>query len=133
MRSLALPLLFLAALPAAAQAPSGAWRFVDDGTVIEFVACKDALCGHVRALPQKHDPNDGPPPRCGQEVLAGFKPQGDQWAGEVQDPGTNKRYGAKLRRDQQTNDWDLVIKALGGLYTETLRLQPAPADFQRCR
>jgi uncharacterized protein (DUF2147 family) len=109
---------------------TGHWLFVDDGTVIEFLPCGDSVCGRVRALPPKPDPLD-PPPRCGEEVLIGFKPQATRWAGVVFDSASNKRYGATLQPAKAPGELDLEVKALGGLMSETLRLAPAK-EFKAC-
>jgi uncharacterized protein (DUF2147 family) len=131
----ALPLLLLAATTSAAlaQAPdlSGAWRFVDDGTVIEFVACGAAQCGRVRALPPPEPKSDEPPPRCGQDVVLGLRADGRRWQGEVLDPASGKRYRAQVQPAKTAGELELVVSALGGLVTETMRLQPA-RDFKAC-
>jgi hypothetical protein len=113
-----------------ALALTGHWLFVDDGTVIEFLPCGDAVCGRVRALPPKPDPSD-PPPRCGQDVLIGFKPQASGWVGVVLDSASNKQYRASLQPAKAKGELDLVVKALGGLASETLRLAPAK-EFKAC-
>lgn len=124
------PLLIAALLStsasAAPPAPQGHWAFVDDGTVIEFVACGDALCAQVRGLPPVVEKGDVPP-ACGQTVLEGLRPEAGQWRGEVIDPETRKRF--RVRLEPQGEGWRLVVSVLA--FSETIQLRPAGA-FKRC-
>ena len=136
----AYPLLCLALAPWLVQAQTrfpdtlaGAWRFVDDGTVVEFVACGAATCALVRALPPMPDPKDGPPPACGEAVILDLRrdPAAARWLGQVVDTSDNKRYQARLQPGKNGR-LNLVITALGGLFSETLTMEPAPAGFKAC-
>ena len=124
-------LLLIAALltssaAAAPPAPQGHWAFVDDGTVIEFVPCGEALCAQVRGLPPVVEKGDVPP-ACGQTVLTGLRPEAGQWRGEVIDPETRRRF--RVRLEPQGDGWRLVVSVL--TFTETLQLRPA-GEFKRC-
>jgi uncharacterized protein (DUF2147 family) len=123
-----------AAPPAApSAAPQGLWRFVDDGSVIEFLPCGGAVCGRVRGLPTVQEAGE-PPPRCGQELLSGFKPDGARWLGEALDVASGRRYRSRLvwgSDGQGEGHWTLVVSAAGGLFSDSFRLAPA-AGFKAC-
>ena len=126
--------LFLASSPASTQTPSfpltGHWQFIEDSTVIEFLACGDAVCARVRGVPPKPVPGEKPP-ACGLEVLMGLKPKGAHWVGEALDHESNKRYRAKLQLGQKSGEMELVVSAMGGLISDTMPMTQAK-DFKPC-
>jgi uncharacterized protein (DUF2147 family) len=132
----------LAALTAASQAqapapmatPSGHWRVVEDDTVLEFLPCANdaaARCALVRGLP-KQVGKDDVPPACGEQLGLEFKPEpdGQRWAGKIYDHIEQKTYRGRLRPGKD-GGLDLIVVALGGLYTETIPLAPA-GSFKAC-
>jgi uncharacterized protein (DUF2147 family) len=119
------------AAPAAPGPLSGHWRFDDDGTVIEFKACGEATCGYVR------QPNGNSASEnallCGSMLLGGMKPDADtgHHRGWAADPADLKRYAATLEQDGK--GLKLVVRALGGLYSESYRLRPAAEAPGTCK
>lgn len=118
-------LMATSAAAATPPAPQGHWAFVDDGTVIEFVACGEALCAQLRGLPPVAEKGDVPP-ACGETLLS-LRPQAGQWRGELIDPETQKR--TRVRLERQGEGWRLVFSVM--MFTETLQLRPA-GEFKRC-
>jgi uncharacterized protein (DUF2147 family) len=117
----------------AAPALEGFWRFVDDGTVVEFARCQEAFCATVRALPMQGE-RTADDPKCAQKLIGDMKPDGTKghYLGWVIDPSDNKRYIARLEpeSDQRLR---LVIRAMGGLISETYTLQAAKEPAAPCR
>jgi uncharacterized protein (DUF2147 family) len=123
----------LLSLPAAAApALAGLWTFEEDGTVIEFASCGDAVCATVRRPPPKSE-QPAEDPKCGQVLVGGMKPDGSagQHRGWVLDPASQKRYTARLEPD--TGALKLVVSAFGGVYSETYRLRPAAGVVEACK
>jgi uncharacterized protein (DUF2147 family) len=117
---------------AAAPALAGLWTFEEDGTVVEFASCGDAVCATVRRPPPKSDqPADDP--KCGQLLVGGMKPDGGAGLhrGWALDPASQKRYSARL--EPETGAFKLVVSAFGGVYSETYRLRPAAGAVQACK
>jgi hypothetical protein len=115
-------------------APSGYWRLVEDNVVLEFVACPGdatAVCAVVRGVPPP-DPKEDQPPKCGEMIGLDFKPDsgGQRWAGKVRDHVEAKSYRARLQPGKN-GSMDLVIIAMGGLYTEALPMVQV-RDFTPC-
>jgi uncharacterized protein (DUF2147 family) len=119
---------------AAAPAPEGLWRFVDDGSVVQFSACGLLSCATLRKLPEPAKAEPGPQPRCGTLVIADMKAiaGGAHYGGVAIDPVDNKRYKAELR-PAAGGRLELVIKALGGLYTETLVMERVAPPVELCQ
>lgn len=131
----ALSLCLIAPLACATTPPgplSGHWRFDDDGTVIELTACGEALCGIVRQAPgNSAKPEEAA--RCGTVLLGDMKPDSNagRHRGWVVDPADLKRYDATLEPDGK--GLKLVVRALGGMYSETFRLRPTPTVPATCK
>lgn len=117
----------------AAPKLEGFWRFLDDGTVVEFVRCQESFCATVRVLPVQGErtPDD---PKCAQKLIGDMKPDGTtgQYLGWVLDPGDNKRYPARLE-PHSNQQLRLVISAMGGLFSETYKLQAAGEPAVPCK
>ncbi len=129
---LSLAWVSLPAAAAAAPALAGLWTFEEDGTVVEFASCGDAVCATVRRPPPKSDqPADDP--KCGQLLVGGMKPDGGAGLhrGWVLDPASDKRYTARLEPD--SGALKLVVSAFGGAYSETYRLRPAAGAAEACK
>jgi hypothetical protein len=118
---------------AALSAPSGHWRLTDDDIVIEFTSCPSnasAVCIFVRALPKTGVP-DSAPPKCGQLIGWDFEPDMQQrWSGKVLDYADGEVYRARLQ-PRTAGSWDLVVIAMGGLYTAGIPMVPAH-EFVAC-
>jgi uncharacterized protein (DUF2147 family) len=128
-----LSLCLMAPLACAAPASSplsGHWRFDDDGTVIEFTTCGEATCGYVRQ-PNGNSAADNAL-LCGTMLLGGMKPDANtgHHRGWAADPADLKRYEATLEQDSR--GLKLVVRALGGLYSESYRLRPAAEGPSTC-
>lgn len=110
----------------------GHWRFVDDGTVVEFAPCADAMCATVRRPPPK-SAKPAEDPKCGQVLIGGIKPdsRGGRYIGWAADPADNKRYSALLEPDGE-RQLRLVVRAMGGLATETYTLQAVQTAVEPC-
>jgi uncharacterized protein (DUF2147 family) len=131
----ALCLCLIAPLASATTPPgplSGHWRFDDDGTVIELTACGEALCGIVRQ-PPGNSAKPAQAAHCGTVLLGDMKPDGNtgQHRGWAVDPADQKRYDATLEPDGK--GLKLVVRALGGMYSESFRLRPAAEVPSTCK
>lgn len=120
---------FLCSVTFVAASPAGLWRFTDDNSIIEFIACQNAWCGVMRALPPKiKEDKKG----CGFMLIGDLKPTSPTVWGEgwVIDPKDDKRYDAALHLFG--NRAELVISAYGGLFTERLNLVRQTVEFKPC-
>ncbi|UXY15474.1 DUF2147 domain-containing protein [Chitiniphilus purpureus] len=106
---MAATLLLVAAGAAAAPAPLGLWRFVDDDAVIEVLPCAEpaTLCARLRGLPNaaalaqlSPAQRQAAPDWCGRQLIGALALQeAGQWRGGwLIDPYSAARYHATLRQ-----------------------------------
>jgi len=122
------------ALPViAAQPISGRWLTADRDAVIAIGPCGAVLCGRIAKLNRL--PPSGPPidarnpdpalrsrPLAGLTILAGLKPDGDGWTGQIYDPKSGKTYRAIVTR----SGGNLKVQGCVAVFCRTMTWTAAP-------
>lgn len=109
MRIAAFALLIVATPAVAAPPITGRW-ITDEGKAVVVIApCGPAMCGRVAQIlkPRPGGPavdSNNPDPKLrgrpikGIEVLIGFRPDGDEWKGQIYNPEEGKTYRSVIAR-----------------------------------
>jgi uncharacterized protein (DUF2147 family) len=123
----------LAALPAFAADPTGAWHTEAGKATVRVADCGGALCGTIVSLKEPNDPETGRPkvdknnvdankrgrPIVGIQIVSALKPAGaNKWAGQIYNPEDGKTYNANVTL-QDASTLKVQGCILGGVICKT--------------
>jgi uncharacterized protein (DUF2147 family) len=134
MKNIALAaLILLAATPALAGDPTGAWLTRNGESKVTMSKCGQALCGTIVALKNPNDANGKPKldsnnpdagkrahPVVGTRIVLGMMPSStrDRWNGQVYNPEDGRTYSGSITL-KSASELDLQGCVAGGLICKT--------------